>query len=125
MKMKKGVIMMFQKEIELVTKTDFEVVRDEITEGVVGFPLVTAFSSGTKVTLTRVKPQGEFSEHRDDYHHVLYFISGNGVGWLEDEEYGIMPGRLVQIPKGTLHGYRNDSGETMTLLTINIPENEA
>lgn len=115
---------MFQKRIKLVTKTDFEIVRDEITEGVVGFPLVPALSSGLKITLTKVDPQGEFSEHRDDYHHVLYFISGNGVGWVEGEEYGIMPGRLVQIPKGTPHGYRNDSSEMITLLTINIPASE-
>jgi len=122
--MKKRVTMMLQKRIKLIAKSDFEVVRDEITEGVFGFPLVPALSSGTKITLTRVKPQGEFSEHRDDYYHVLYFISGNGVGWLDDKQYDIMPGRLVQIPKGNPHGYRNDSGETMTLLTINIPESE-
>lgn len=122
--MKKGVTTVFQKRIKLVTKADFKVVREEFTEGVVGFPLAPGLSSGTKITLTRVKPQGEFSEHRDDYYHVLYFISGNGVGWLDDKQYDIMPGRLVQIPKGTPHGYRNDSGEMMTLLTINIPESE-
>ncbi|MFO7835192.1 MAG: cupin domain-containing protein [Candidatus Thorarchaeota archaeon] len=115
---------MFQKLIKEVNKGDFTVVREEITEGIVGFPLVSGLASGTKITLTQVEPKGEFSEHRDDYHHVLYFISGNGVGWLDDKEYDIMPGKLVQIPKGAVHGYRNNSNEMMTLLTINIPESE-
>lgn len=76
---------MFQKRIKLVAKADFEAVREDITEGVVGFPLVPGLSAQTKITLTQVEPKGEFSEHRDEYHHVLYFISGNGVGWLDKE----------------------------------------
>ncbi len=115
---------MVQIRIKDLVDEDLQTVREDITSGVHGLPIVPMLNSGVKVTLTRVKPGGEFPLHKDEYHHVLYFISGRGVGWLENEEYQIKPRRAVHISAGTFHGYRNDSAEPMMLLTINIPVTE-
>ncbi|TFG03582.1 cupin domain-containing protein [Candidatus Thorarchaeota archaeon] len=115
---------MFEKRIEDLPEMDFRGIREDVASKVFGCTLVPTMASGIKITLTRVEPQGEFSTHKDQYHHVLYFLSGHGVGWLDSDEYEVKAGRAVRIPAGTLHGYRNNSSETMTLLTINIPADE-
>ena len=104
-----------------ISDLDFAAVRKDLTNGVYGSSLISNELSTTKVTLTKVEPNGEFSTHIDDYHHVLYFIKGDGVGWLGDEEFIINQGMIVNIPAGTPHGYRNSSQESMLLITINIP----
>ena len=103
-----------------ITDQEFVATRKDLTKGVYGLPLVSKDLSITKVTLTKVTPNGEFSTHIDEYHHIFYFIKGQGVGQLGNEEYSIKPGRIVEIPVGTPHGYRNTSTETMLLITMNI-----
>jgi mannose-6-phosphate isomerase-like protein (cupin superfamily) len=110
-----------KKRIRDITDQDFVATRKDLTEGVDGLDLIPDELSTIKVTLTRVMPQGEFSTHKDDYHHVFYFIEGKGKGLLGNEEYSIKPGRIVDVPAGTFHGYRNTSQKTMLLITMNIP----
>jgi mannose-6-phosphate isomerase-like protein (cupin superfamily) len=105
-----------------IEEQDFAVTRRSLAEGVSGLSLIPRELANFKLTLTKVEPGGKFSTHRDEYHHVLYFISGIGIGWLEEEQYDIKPGRIAEIPAGTLHGYMNSSNETMTLITVNIPQ---
>ena len=110
-----------KKRIYDISDQEFSVTRKNLTKGVYGFPLIPEELSRTKVTLTKVESNGVFSTHIDNYHHVFYFIKGQGIGYLEDEEYTIEPGRIVEIPAGTPHGYRNTSQESMLLITMNIP----
>jgi mannose-6-phosphate isomerase-like protein (cupin superfamily) len=112
-----------KKRIRDITDQEFTATRKNLTKGVHGIDLISDDLSSIKVTLTRVMPQGEFSPHKDDYHHVFYFIEGQGIGLLDDEEYIIKPNRIVDIPAGTLHGYRNTSKKNMHLITLNIPAN--
>jgi len=97
-----------------------EVVREDITKGIAGFSLIPSGMKATKVVLTTVEPYGEFSLHQDQYHHILYFISGTGECNLGDETHPVGPGTIVEIPAGTLHGYKNRSEVPIQLLTINI-----
>ncbi len=115
---------MFQRRIYDIADEDFASVREDLTRSVYGLPLAPNLESGTRITLTTVHPNGEFFSHKDEYHHVFYFIDGKGIGWIGDEKYEIRPGRVARIPAGTLHGYRNDSTEPMVLLTVNIPISE-
>jgi mannose-6-phosphate isomerase-like protein (cupin superfamily) len=110
-----------KKRIYNITDQDFIVTRKSLTKGVYGLTLIPEEFSTTKVSLTKVEPNGVFSNHIDEYHHVFYFIKGHGIGYLDDEEYSIEPGRIVEIPAGTPHGYRNTSPENMLLITMNIP----
>ena len=110
-----------KKRIYDISNQNFIATRKNLTKGVYGLRLIPDELSTTRVTLTKVEPNGEFSTHIDEYHHVFYFIKGQGIGWLGDEEYTIDQGRIVDIPAGTPHGYRNTTQESMLLITINIP----
>ena len=110
-----------KKSIYNSSNLDFGAIRKDLTKGVYGLPLIPEELSTTKVTLTKVQPYGEFSSHVDDYHHVFYFIKGQGIGWIDEEKYDVMPGRIVEIPAGVPHGYQNTTQENMLLITINIP----
>lgn len=112
---------MFQGRVYDLTESSFIPTRKDIAEKIVGVHLIPNGLSEVKVTLNQVEPGGEFPQHKDPYHHVFYFISGTGLGWLGDETYDIKPGRVVQVPAGVLHGYKNTSNETLQLITMNIP----
>lgn len=96
-------------------------IRKELTEKISGHSLIPEGLSTTRVAITKVDADGEFSIHRDMYHHVLYCFSGIGVGLIDTEEYDFRPGTIVEIPAGTPHGYKNTSDEPLFLVTINIP----
>jgi quercetin dioxygenase-like cupin family protein len=98
--------------------------RPDITKKVEGKSLVPELISNHKVVLTRVQPSGEFKEHSDPYHHIFYFMKGSGKGMINDEEYQIEPGLVVEIPAGTNHAYKNTGKKEMLLLTINIPQKD-
>jgi quercetin dioxygenase-like cupin family protein len=67
-----------------------------------------------------VEPGGEFGTHRDSYHHVLYFLIGEGEGRIGEETYRIQPGVVTEIPAGETHGYKNLVGKEMYLITVNV-----
>ena len=95
--------------------------RPDITEGVFASNLIPPDLSDIRVLITNVKPNGEFQSHKDTYHHIFYFIEGNGYGWVDETKYEIFPGRIVEIPAGTIHGYKNTSPKDLLLITVNIP----
>jgi mannose-6-phosphate isomerase-like protein (cupin superfamily) len=113
--------MVKESRIYDMNKIDLIGIRKDLTEKISGHTLIPEGLTSTKVMITRVGPNGEFSPHQDDYHHVFYFISGTGVGQVGLEEYTIRPGTIVEVPAGTLHAYKNTSDEPLFLVTINIP----
>ena len=96
-------------------------IREDVTSLVYGKSIIPEDWSNVKISITKVDPKGEFSNHIDSYHHVFYFIKGKGIGYINDEEYEIIPELVVEIPAGIAHGYKNTSDEDLLLLTINIP----
>jgi quercetin dioxygenase-like cupin family protein len=112
---------MIKKFIGIVEEHDFTPVRKSVTSGVLGRSLIPDGVSNVKVTLTRVSPKGKFSLHRDDYHHVIYVIKGEGEVNLEDESCSIGPGAVVEIPAGVTHGYQNTAHEILEMIVMNIP----
>ena len=95
--------------------------RPELTVGVVGHHLIPSGISNVTVNLTEVHPGGSFSIHTDNYHHIFYIINGSGQGQLDEDQYELRPGRVIEVPSGVPHGYTNTGNSTMLLLTINIP----
>jgi quercetin dioxygenase-like cupin family protein len=104
-----------------LTEREWNPLRGDFTRGVFGKSLVPEGLSDVRVVLTRVAASGEFPGHRDPYHHVFCFLAGEGTGWLGGESYEIHPGKVVQVPAGVDHGYRNTGKEDLVLLTLNIP----
>jgi quercetin dioxygenase-like cupin family protein len=94
--------------------------RPDVATKIFGASLISAEKANCNVTLTKVKPGGEFVPHKDSYGHILYFTHGVGEGWLGDKKFAIKPGSLVKITAGEMHSYRNTSEEEMILITINI-----
>lgn len=111
---------MFKKQVKNVNGEEWNVPREELTSKVYGKTLLPRNVSVKKASLTTVYPGGKFSKHSDTYHHVFYYIQGIGVGWLEEQEYKIKPGVLVQVPAGISHGYKNTGERDMKLITFNI-----
>jgi mannose-6-phosphate isomerase-like protein (cupin superfamily) len=110
-----------EKCIFNLSEREWKALRGDFTLGVFGKSLVPEGLTDVKVVWTRVAESGKFPGHRDPYHHVFFFISGEGAGWVDGENYEIRPGKVVQVPAGVDHGYRNTGKDDLILLTLNIP----
>jgi quercetin dioxygenase-like cupin family protein len=93
-------------------------VRPSVAQGVEGKTLT---GDGVKVVLTRVRPGGRFTHHRDDYGHLFYFMSGEGLVSLGDERIKVGAGTAVQLEAGELHAYKNVGSDDLVLISINLP----
>ncbi len=71
--------------------------------------------------LTKVVPGGKFSVHRDNYHHLFYFLSGEGIVQVEDKQVVARPGLTVRVEAGEMHAYENTGTEDLVLLSLNLP----
>ena len=73
-----------------------------------------------KMVLTKVEPGGIFKAHVDNYHHIFYFLTGNGKLMIDNKQYPIKPEIIVTISAGTPHGYENTGKNDLMLITINF-----
>lgn len=112
---------MFEKRIYELQEEKWKVTRKDLTEKVFGKALIPDGLSKVKIALTKVEPGGQFNQHTDNYHHVFYFLAGEGIGFIGGERYKINPGLVVQVPAGEKHGYENTGEKNLQLITINIP----
>ena len=96
--------------------------RPNVTTKVYGKSLIPQEWSDVKMVVTKVEPEGEFSTHIDAYHHIFYYLEGTGKGWIDDIEYDIEPGLVVEVLAGKKHGYRNTGSQELLLITMNIPQ---
>ena len=56
--------------------------------------------------------------HTHAVEEVLVFLAGTGTATLGDEEVAVGPGITLVVPAGVVHGFRNDSAETLLVLVI-------
>jgi len=92
-------------------------IRPELTSGVSGKLLL---DGALKIVLTRVAPGGEFRAHRDSYGHLFHVLSGRGVATVEDRQYPLVEGIVVNVAAGELHGYGNCYEEDLVLISVNL-----
>jgi mannose-6-phosphate isomerase-like protein (cupin superfamily) len=59
--------------------------------------------------------------HQDDYGHLFYFLSGEGLVWVQDKEFKASPGLVVRVNAGEVHAYENTGDEDLMLISVNIP----
>lgn len=97
---------------------EWQPVRPDIARGVFG---KTLLDGKTKAVLTRVAPGGKFEKHRDDYGHLFYFLGGEGVVWVGEQQFAAHAGLVVQVSAGEDHAYENAGNEDLTLISLNIP----
>ncbi len=105
-------------EIFQAESLEWQPVRPEIAKGVLGRTLL---ADGVKAVLTRVTPGGKFPMHRDNYHHLFYFLSGQGLVQVEDKQALAAPGLTIQVRAGEMHAYENTGSEDLVLISLNLP----
>ncbi len=101
-----------------ISKIDWQPVRPNVASGVFGKRLLT---DGVWVVLTRVAPRGTFTMHQDDYGHLFYFLSGQGIVRVGNEQIPAREGVVVQIEPGEPHAYENTGSQDLILLSLNLP----
>jgi quercetin dioxygenase-like cupin family protein len=101
-----------------VAALDWQTVRPDVARQVFG---KTLLDGQVKAVLTRVAPGGKFKMHRDAYAHLFYFVSGQGIVQVGDQQSVAHAGSVVQVDAGDLHSYENTGTEDLVLLSLNIP----
>ncbi|HTZ18788.1 MAG TPA: cupin domain-containing protein [Dissulfurispiraceae bacterium] len=101
-----------------VNSTAWQPVRPDVAESVFGRTLL---DGNVKTVLTRVAPGGKFKLHKDNYAHLFYFLSGEGVLKIGEERFDITPGLTASVNAGDLHGYENTGDSDLMLLSLNLP----
>jgi quercetin dioxygenase-like cupin family protein len=101
-----------------IDTTNWEPVRPEVTHDIFG---KTLMDDGIKAVLTRVAPGGEFKNHRDQYGHLFYFLSGEGTISVEDKQTIAKAGVIVRVNPGEMHAYANTGKEDLVLISLNLP----
>ena len=75
-----------------------------------------------QVVLMAVPPGGEIGEEvHPDVDQILVFVEGEGQAILDGEAGPVGPGRLVLVPAGTRHNFRNTGTGPLKLYTIYAP----
>lgn len=64
-------------------------------------------------------PGGTSPLHTHTWEHQAYIVEGEGVLWVEGEEYPIRAGDAVLVPPDVEHQFRNTGGETLSRVTVN------
>ena len=89
------------------------------------------FRDATRLPVTieiwELPPGASEGSHIHDGDNTLeefyYFLSGQGVMWMEDEEVAVGPGDAIMAPPGLDHGFRNTGDTPLKLLIAWGPSN--
>ena len=101
-----------------VVSLEWQPIRPDVARKVYGKSLLT---DGVKVILTRVDVGGKFDKHQDNYGHLFYFLSGNGIVRVQDKCFKVVPGMTVRVTAGEPHSYENTGNQDLVLISVNIP----
>ena len=64
-------------------------------------------------------PGGSSAQHVHAWEHQAYIVEGEGVLWVEGEEYPIRAGDAVLVPPAVEHQFRNTGETTLSRVTVN------
>ena len=73
-----------------------------------------------RIEIWELPPGSSEGSHVHEGNNTLeefyYFISGEGVMWMDDEELPVRPGDAVMAPPGVDHGFRSTGDVPLKLL---------
>ncbi len=73
------------------------------------------------VDYVEIKPNTELKEHYHNYPNVLILIlEGEGIAYLNNKEYNVKKGDVINIPQKTSHGFKTGK-EKLVFLSIQTP----
>ena len=74
----------------------------------------------TVVSLYHDHLPGESSKHHShDWEHQVYITRGNGILWVDGEEYKIKEGDFIIVPANSTHHFHNNGKEILSRITFN------
>ena len=79
----------------------------------------------SQVVLMTIQPGGEIGEEVHHVDQVLVFVEGDAEAILEGETTAVHVNRLVFVPAGTTHNFRNTGSTPLRLYTIYAPPEHA
>ena len=92
------------------------------TLDVLGAPMIVKEAEGVFLAEHPIPPGYCVPPHRHDVdEEMLYVVEGTLTLLGPGGETVVGPGTGVTLPAGSVHGYRNDSGDTVRLLVIARP----
>ncbi|OPL09498.1 MAG: cupin [delta proteobacterium ML8_F1] len=65
-----------------------------------------------------LEARGYSPKHQHDWPHINYVLKGEGVIFIEGEEYPVKPGSYAYIPAGRLHQFINRTDEELSFICI-------
>ena len=66
--------------------------------------------------ICELPPGTTLPAHHHAENEAYYIQHGSGIVYLEGSTVDVKPGTVVYVPENLVHGIRNDSVETLTLL---------
>ena len=66
--------------------------------------------------------QAEVNHLHNVSRQFFYILAGTGTMRVGEETFILRPGEGLEIPPGTAHQFRNDSGEDVSFLVISAPK---
>ena len=76
----------------------------------------------SQVVLMTIPPGGEIGEEvHPDVDQILLFVEGEGEAILHGESAPVRADRLVLVPAGTRHNFRNTGDSPLRLVTVYSP----
>ena len=78
----------------------------------------------SQLVIMSIPPGGEVGEEIHKYaEQTLFFLSGTGVGELNDKKFSIIPGDVVVVVPGTKHNFWNTGTNDLKIYTVYAPPN--
>lgn len=79
----------------------------------------------SQIVVMSIQPGDDVGEETHTVDQILFFVSGQGESILNGQSAGpVSQGRVVVVPAGTLHNFKNTGSEPMKLFTIYAPPEE-
>lgn len=77
-------------------------------------------TSGLVIGVAEIEPgdSGVFTNHYHDLAEAYYFLSGEGIVKIADQDFSVRPGTTTFIPKGAEHAVFNTGSEILKFLYV-------
>lgn len=68
-----------------------------------------------------LEPGGFAPRHSHDWQHILYIVEGNGILFLDGNEFPLIPGSTAYVPENSEHQILNNGADKFVFICI-VPE---
>ncbi len=117
-----GIIYRLNKKMEVKMSYHTNIVADTVKN--TNFRQVLFTGAKSQLVVMSIPPGGEVGSETHKYtEQTLFFLSGTGVGQLNDEKFPIGPGDVVVVVPGTQHNFINTGTDDLKIYTVYAPPN--